>query len=281
MNYIVSILKQYKTSLLLIYFYVFVVQLIFLAEPYVLGKMIDGLLVKEYFWLTVFVVLLLAGNIFTYKRMVFDTKVYTKIYNDLVFNYLDHDKDSDASAKSARTDMANNIINFLENDIAYYIMSVMTAVGSLCFVFAQHVTTGFIVAGCIIPVLFIVKFFYKKIAQGTRVFNTLYEQKMTVMNSNDRSLIHGFFKKRSKIIISQSTIQGKNWTSLQSARGVFLIIALVAFTHNATGLTQGEAVSMYSYIFQFLISLMSIPIGMETFTRMRDVIGRIKAPLSN
>ena len=129
MNYIINVIKQYKASLLLIYFYVFAVQLLFLAEPYVLGKMIDGLLVKNYNWTIVFVLVLFAGNVFTYKRMVFDTKVYTKIYNDLVFNYLDHDTDSDTSVKNARTEMANNIINFLENDIAYYIMSVITEIG--------------------------------------------------------------------------------------------------------------------------------------------------------
>ena len=57
---------------------------------------------------------------------------------------------------------------------------------------------------------------------------------------------------------------------------MFLIIALIAFTHS-TKITQGQAVSMYSYINQFLISLMSIPVGVETFTRIgvsitRDII---------
>lgn len=281
MNYIVAIIKQYKTSLLLIYFYVFVVQLIFLAEPYVLGKTIDGLLVKDYTWLCLFIGLLLAENLFTYKRMVFDTKIYTQMYNQLVFAYLDHNKDSDTSTKMARTDMAHSIINFLENDVAYYIMSVISAVGSLCFIFAQHVPTGFVAAGCILPVLLIVRHFYKKIAQGTRIGNSHYEQKMEIMNSNNESLIHTFFKRRRRIIISESTLQGKNWTALQTTRGFFLIVALVIFTHNSIGLTQGQAVSMYSYIFQFLISLMSIPVGMETFTRMKDIINRIKTPLSN
>ena len=100
-----------------------------------------------------------------------------------------------------------------------------------------------------------------------------------IMNSNDRGLIHTFFLRRRRVIIAQSTIQGKNWTSLQMTRGFFLIGALVVFTHDAVGLTQGQAVSMYGYIFQFLISLMSIPVGMETFTRMRDVISRIKTSM--
>jgi hypothetical protein len=281
MNYIISVIKEFKNSLLLIYFYVFVVQLVFLAEPYVLGKTIDGLLVKDYNWLIAFIGLILAGNLFTYKQMVFDTKVYTQIYNKLIFAYLDHDKDSSTSTKIARTDMANNIVNFLEGDISYYIMSIISATGSLCFIFAQNTTAGFIAAACILPVIFIVRSFYKKIAQGTRVSNSLYEQKASAMHSGDINMIHTFFLRRRRVIIAQSTIQGKNWTSLQMSRGFFLIMALVVFTHDSIGLTQGQAVSMYSYIFQFLISLMSIPVGMETFTRMKDVISRIKTPLQN
>lgn len=276
MNYIIRILKENKNSLLLVYFYVFIVQLIFLAEPYVLGKTIDGLLINDYTWLIIFFVLMILGNLFTYKRMVFDSKIYTKIYNQIIFTYLDHDKNSDTSTKNARTDLAFSIINFLEHDIAYYIMSIISAVGSLCFIYAQNLLAGIISSLCIIPVLLIVKFFYKKIEQGTIVGNTHYEQKMGIMNTNDIGLIQTFFKRRAKIVISQSTTQGKNWTSLQTTRSIFLILGLVVFTHNSIGLTQGQAVSMYSYIFQFLISLMSIPIGMETFTRMKDVINRIK-----
>ena len=44
MKYIYNIAKEYKYSLLLIYLYMFIAQLLCLLEPYVLGKMIDGLI---------------------------------------------------------------------------------------------------------------------------------------------------------------------------------------------------------------------------------------------
>ena len=55
MKYIYNIAKEYKYELILIYFYMFVAQFLFLLEPYVLGKMIDGLLKKEYFWTYFFI----------------------------------------------------------------------------------------------------------------------------------------------------------------------------------------------------------------------------------
>jgi len=275
MKYILSIAKEYKYQLLLIYFYMFVAQFLFLLEPYVLGKMIDGLIEKQYFWLFCFLGIAIFENIFIYRRMIYDTKIYTTIYNNLVLKYLKRDTDSDPSTRIARTELSNNIINFLESDVHYYIYAVLSVIGTLFFIFLQNPLTGFIVLSCILPICVIVYIFYKKIAQCTEVGNNHYEQKIQILSENKEENVETFFKRRRKILIYGSTLQGKNWTSLNATKNLFLIISLIAFTHTMK-ITQGQAVSMYSYIHQFLISLMSIPIGVETFTRMRDVINRIK-----
>jgi len=275
MKYILSVAKEYKYQLLLIYFYMFVAQLLFLLEPYVLGKMIDGLIKKEYFWLSCFLVIALFENIFIYRRMIYDTKVYTTIYNDIVLKYLKRDKSSDPSTRIARTEMSNNIINFLENDVHYYIYAILSVIGTLFFIFLQNPITGFVVLTCVLPICVIVYIFYKKIAQFTQIAHNQYEKKVDILSENDENRVESFFKRRRKVLIYGSTLQGKNWTSLNVTKTTFLVAALIVFTSNIK-ITQGDAVSMYAYINQFLISLMSIPVGVETFTRMKDVINRIK-----
>ena len=275
MKYILSIFKEYKYQLLLIYFYLFVAQSLILLEPYVLGKMIDGLLNKQYMWMFTFLGIVLIENILIFRRMVYDTKIYTKIYNNIVLKYLKREKDSNHSSKIARTELSNNIINFLESDVHFYIYAILTLIGSLAFIFMNSVITGLIVVAAIAPICTIVYFLYKKIAQSTRITHDHYERKIEILSDNDDDKVETFFKRRRKILIYGSTLQGKNWTALNSIKSVFLVIALVVFTHNST-ISQGETVSMYAYINQFLISLMSIPISIETFTRMKDVIGRIK-----
>jgi hypothetical protein len=275
MNYIYGILKENKYSLILIYFYMLLAQLLYLVEPYILGKAIDGLIKKEYYWLWCFLIIELLANVFMYKRMVFDTKVYTKIYNDIVLNYLKNDNKSDTSTKVARTEMANNLINFFEHDMHYYIMAIVTISGSLFFIFLENINTGFVVLTCVIPISLIVYRFYNKIAQSTRVANTQFEQKFAIIDTNDENRIDTFFKRRKRILISGSTIQGKNWASLNVTKTIFLISALIIFTSYNSNLTQGDAIAMYAYINQFLISLMSIPIGVEIFTRIKDVTKRI------
>lgn len=275
MKYILTIFKEHKYQLLLIYFYLFVAQSLILLEPYVLGKMIDGLLNKQYMWMFTFLGIVLIENILIFRRMVYDTKIYTKIYNNIVLKYLKREKDSNHSSRIARTELSNNIINFLESDVHFYIYAILTVIGSLAFIFMNSVITGLIVIASIAPICTIVYFLYKKIAQSTRITHDHYEQKIEILSDNDDVKVETFFKRRRKILIYGSTLQGKNWTALNSIKSIFLVIALVVFTHNSK-ISQGETVSMYAYINQFLISLMSIPISIETFTRMKDVIGRIK-----
>lgn len=275
MKYIISIASKYKLELLMIYGYMVIAQLLFLVEPYVLGKMIDGLIRKKYEWTLAFTGIILFENIFIYRRMVLDTKIYTKIYNDIVLRYLKRDNSSDPSTRIARTEMSNNIINFLENDVHYYIYAILSVIGTLFFIFLQNPLTGFVVLSCVLPICVIVYLFYKKIAQCTQVGHDHYEQKIQILSDNKEEVVETFFKRRRKILIYGSTIQGKNWTSLNSVKSLFLVISLIVLTSQTT-ITQGQAVSVYSYINQFLISLMSIPIGVETFTRMKDVINRIK-----
>ena len=92
MKYIYSIIKDYRGPLLLIYLYIFTAQILFLFEPYIIGKAIDGLLHHDYMWLWCFLGVELIANGFIYKRMIYDTKVYIRIYNDIVHKYLNNDK---------------------------------------------------------------------------------------------------------------------------------------------------------------------------------------------
>jgi len=131
MNKIIEIFKQFKYKLLLIYFFMFVSQVIFLLEPYYLGKTIDGLIKNEYDNLFILITIYLAASSFVFKRMIYDTKVYTEIYNYITLNYLKNNPDETASKKVARADMGNEVVNVLEGYVDYYINTIITIIGSL------------------------------------------------------------------------------------------------------------------------------------------------------
>lgn len=275
MKYIVEIFKKNKWKLLLIYTYILAGQILFLLEPYFLGKAIDGLLVHDYTYLFALLGAHLGENLFMYKRMVYDIRVYTQIYNDIVKSYLEKDKVSDTSTKVARTEMLHVVIDFIEHHLHFYISSVITIIGSLYFIFIQHAITGWIMIFCLPFLVIIVWIFYDKIKQSMNIGNSHYEQKFSIMDSGKEDLIDTFYKRRRKIIINQSTIHAKHWFSINGTKTIFLMVALAVFTNDNIGLSHGTAISIYTYINQFLISLMSLPVFVEVYTRIKDVMKRI------
>ena len=224
MEYIYEIIKKNKGPLILIYFYIFMAQLLFLAEPYVLGKAIDGLLSKDHLWLLAFLGIEILANAFMYKRMLYDTKVFIKIYNQIVYEYLEFDKNSDLSSRIARTDIAHSIVNFLESDLHYYVMTSISIVGSLFFIFNQHPQTGFVVIFCTIPMAFIARKFYWLIAKSTRIGHDHYEQRVSAMESGNENTIKTFYERRKRVLVHSSTIQGRNWASINTTKTIFLTI---------------------------------------------------------
>jgi hypothetical protein len=275
MKYILTILKRNKWKLFLIYFYIFAAQLLVIFEPFILGKAIDGLLQKNYFFLIILFVIFAIENVFMYRRMVYDTKVYTEIYNDIVLEYLKRDEESDVSTKVARSELMFNVIHFIEHDFHYYIAAFMSLIGSFYFVFIQNDLTSYVMFICIPLIVLITRKFYKKIEQSTKIRNSHFEQKFKTVETGDFSLIGSFFNRRKKLVVAQSTIFAKNWVSLNLTKCFMLTACLVIFTIFHDEMTHGQTISIYAYINQFLNSLMVIPIAVENYTRIRDIIKRI------
>ena len=52
-------------------------------------------------------------------------------------------------------------------------------------------------------------------------------------------------------------------------------MAIVLLVKTSESLTIGGVITTYSYIHGFLISLMSIPVGIEMYSRISDILKRL------
>jgi ABC-type multidrug transport system fused ATPase/permease subunit len=273
MKKIYNIFKEYKYKLLLIYFFMFLTELSIIIQPYLLGKSIDGLLGGTWLWIILLFISYFISNLFNYKRMVYDTKVYTQIYNDIVLRFLKINNDPD-SVKVARTDMAHDIVGVLEGYVHYYIATIITIFGSIGFIYITNWKVGLLVTLALIFIIFAVLVFYKKIRQGINVRNNHYENKVTaIQNGYDTSI--SFFNRRRKLEIFESTLQGKNWFFVGMIKSIFLVFSIILLITTSNSITTGSVVTIYSYVNNFLISLMSIPVVFEMYSRLANIIKRI------
>jgi len=272
-NKIYEIFKKYKYKLTLIYFFMFMTELSILSQPFLLGKSIDGLFNGTWMWFIFLTISYLSSVFFNYKRMVFDTKVYTKIYNDIIFKFLKKPK-VEISTKVARIDMANHIVYVLEGYVHYYIATFVTVVGSIIFIYSENLTLGIFVSIAFIFIMISVLLFYKKIRQSIDVRNNHDENKINAINLGyDYSV--SFFNRKRKLDIYESTIQGKNWFWVRFITNLFSLISTVILVKTATNIKVGNIISTYSYINNFLVSLLSVPVAFEMYSRLNNIIKRI------
>ena len=273
MKKFIVIFKQYKLQLTWIYLFMLLTELSILSTPFLLGKSIDGLISGSWCWLVLLGISYFLSNFFNYKRMVYDTKVYTTIYTDIALTYLKKD-DVDVSTKIARTDMAHEIVNVLEGYVHYYIATIVTIIGSLIFIYSENWQVGILVSFAVVFITSTVFVLYKKIKQGITIANNHYEKKAKSIEAGFASS-ESFFNRRRKIEIGQSTIQGKNWFLINSVKYVFLIFSIVLLVTTTKDITIGSVVTVYSYVNNFLISLLSAPVAIEMFLRISDVLKRL------
>jgi ABC-type multidrug transport system fused ATPase/permease subunit len=273
MNKLIAIFKQYKTQLTWIYVFMLLTELSILSTPFLLGKSIDGLIVGNWYWMVLLGLSYFISNFFNYKRMVYDTKVYTAIYNNIALKFLKKD-DVDVSTKIARTDMAHEIVNVLEGYVHYYIATIVTIIGSLIFIFSENWQVGILVSTSIIFIVSSVFILYKKIKQGINISNNHYEKKAKSIECGYTSS-ESFFNRRRKIEICQSTIQGKNWFLINGIKYVFLILSIILLITTTKDITIGSVITVYSYVNNFLIALLSAPVAIEMFLRISDVLKRL------
>ena len=273
MNKIILIFKQYKYQLSWIYLFMLLTELSTLSTPFLLGKSIDGLINGSYFWMILLGVSYFLSNFFNYKRMVYDTKVYTSIYNNIALTFLKRNN-VDVSIKIARTDMAHEIVHVLEGYVHYYIATIVTIIGSLIFIYSENWRVGILVSTATIFIVGAVFVLYKKIKQAILVRNNHYETKLKSIENGYQSSV-SFFNRRRKIEICESTIQGKNWFLVNSIKYVFLLFSIILLVTTTKNITIGSVVTVYSYVNNFLMSLLSAPVAIEMFLRISDILKRL------
>lgn len=273
MNKIYQIFKQYKYKLSIIYLFMLLTELAIITQPYLLGKSIDGLINGTWLWVFILFISFGISNFFHYKRMVYDTKVYKKIYNDIVIKFLKKSK-HDHSIKIARTDMANDVVHVLEGYVHYYISTIITIVGSIGFIYITNWKVGLLVTIALVFITISVLIYYKKIRQSINVRNNHYENKVKSIQNGYLTSV-SFFNRLSKVEIIESTLQGKNWFSVGMIKSVFLVLSIMLLILTTENITAGGVITIYSYVNNFLISLMSIPIAFEMYSRMNNILKRI------
>lgn len=276
MKKIYEIFKGHSWRIILVYLMCFTADTLWAFEPYILGKMIDGIISKSYNWVYVFILINLAFIGIGYFRRVFDTKVFSKMYNALVFDFVERHVDkTDSSTMVARIDLSKTLIDFLENAIPHFISVVYAVLGSLVAIYLLNSISALIVVLVMIPTVFAMRYFYFKSKKMTNVNNGNFEQNVHKIETKDILCIKDYYTRRRRILIMSSTLNAKNSLASDSLALIFVIISIIYYI-SSSHCTVGEVMGFYGYVNRFVYSLGAIPYFIWTWNQVKNVTERLK-----
>lgn len=247
-----------------------------LMFPLFIGIAIDGLLNEKLYglyWLGAIGV----ATVFTgAARRFYDTRIYSKIYAKVSAEIVaqEHDRHSDVSAITARTNMATEFVEFLENSFPEIINSAIALIGTLVMIYFLQLKSFF---ACLVATAVIVLIYA---ATSWRTFrlnkgaNDEFERRVDVVKNNDPKEISSHFQKVIRWNIRLSDLE----TFTFSASWIVMIVVLL-FSVWATvqdGVTsQGKVLAILMYVFGYIESVIVMPLFYQQIVRLREIAIRL------
>lgn len=252
--------------------------LIIISDPYVIGKCIDGLSKKNFFW---FAVLIAINVIFWLSRTANkfgDTRIYSHIVEDESCNYYARmiKADADCSLISARLDLVDDIPNFLEIDFFDILNMVGGIAVSLFFLYCNSTLLVFSLAA--VSIIFIPAATYrfqKETVKNNRKYKDLDEERMKVIESRNKEVYGKYIRNILGIGISNSDLDTKIFFVAYFLQMILLFSSIISITHTGN-FTSGLLFSTVTYVEMLNGYVSDINENLILLHNLKETITRLK-----
>ena len=248
-----------------------------LMFPLVMGIAIDGMLQQRYFGLCLLgglgAVAVLVGAL----RRFYDTRVYSKIYARVAEQIVaqEHHRQTEVSAIAARTNMATEFVEFLENSLPEIINAVIGLVGALLMIYFLQFDSFFACLAATVVIVIIYAATSGRTLRLNQGANDESERSVDVIGRNDRQEVSSHFRQVMRWNIRLSDLE----TATFSLSWI-VMIAVVLYSIWATvdsGITaQGKVLAIVMYVFSYIESVIVMPLFYQQAVRLREIAVRLK-----
>lgn len=248
-----------------------------LMFPLVIGIAIDGLLQQVYdglYLLGLIGGLMIASGA---ARRFYDTRLYAGIYTRAAEQIVTQERDRKASVSviSARTSMAKELVEFLENSFPAIIDCVIGLAGTLIMVWLlqTHVFVACLTATGIIVTIYAVT--SNRTLSLNKGANDESEKSVEVISDGMVPDISSHFGRLMRWNIRLSDLETVTFSLSWLIMLAVLLFSVVATIQ--TGVTaQGKVLSILMYVFGYIESVIALPLFYQQFVRLREISGRLE-----
>ncbi|WP_420615746.1 ABC transporter six-transmembrane domain-containing protein [Candidatus Palauibacter sp.] len=241
--------------------------------PLFIGRAIDSVLADSTRGLYEFGALALATMLIAIVRRLVDSRAYAKIYVGLGEEMVGGDEESDTSTRTARLAMLREIVEFFENSLPALVNSLIGLAGTVLILWLLNVP---VFLGCLVVAVATVTLYALTGRLTTRYnegFNDQYERQVDAVHSGDPRRLREHLRAMMRWNIRLSDLEaanfGINWVFMTG-----LLVFAVAAAAEQT-LEYGAVFAIVMYVFQFVESMLGIPLYYQQWLRLREISGRL------
>lgn len=256
-----------------------IVETILLASlPLLVGWSIDGLLTDNW---TAFQGLLGAMGallLIAVTRRLYDTRVYGTMRVALGRSVVAKANGGPVSKTTARLDMSRELVDFLENEAPMVLTAFIHLILSVIVLFSFHSLLAFAAISAAIASLSVYgiasRYFYR--VNGD--LNAQTEKQVQVLERGVAQALHthlfALWHHEVKLSDAEAIVYGLIFAVLMLMLGFNLWFSTTQF-----GASTGQIFSIVTYSYEFMESAVTVPIVLQSLTRVSEITVRINGSL--
>ena len=276
-NFLRKLMVRHKYQLLVTYTLFSLEMTGSLLRFYFFGEAINDLIKGSFRGLIVLAAVQLICMAVGTLRHIFDTRTYTAIYTSLVTNFLRRGyQRSDLSKLSARSTLARDIVDFLEQDLVYVIEAAYNVVGSLIILFFYDKSIVAICLLVLVPVSIVSRKYGRKMNELNRLKNDELEKQVDIINTGDPHQIRRHYAALRNWQIRISNKEAWNFSFMELMVLLIIVVSLLmSRNHHPEAMLAGNLFGIFSYILKFASGLDTIPYTIQRISGLDDIARRL------
>ena len=270
-------LKDKSFPIAFTYFLSFLENLFELAYPWAIGIAINGLIADQSSSIWPLVLIWLAHIGVGAFRQLYDTRLFSRLNARMAQKTVRDQTNEGAkvSEVSARVEMIEELIEFLEDDMPILMAAIVGLAGSLIFLTHYNFGSGLVMLALMIPVLAINTVTGVKAYRNNIALNTEWEKQVEVISDHRPRRWRVHFGRMAMWRIRLSDLDAASWSFAQ----LFILVAIIVVIFRAAsgeGVLVGDVFAILAYALRIEQNLDHVPAFVQQVGRLIDIRRRIK-----
>lgn len=271
-----TIFSEYRGGISLTYGLTAVENLFDLLYPFAIGLAINGLLTQQWLMTAPLPLIWLAHTGSGYLRQRFDTRLFTRIYTQIASSTVLQQRQAQESVSgiAARTDMVEELVEFLESDVPAILLALFAVIGGAAMLFVYDAVAGLLMSLLIPLAAWVYLRFGVRAFRMEEHFNDRSEREVDLIAHAGAAMLRRHFRNLSRWRVRISDAEARAWSSIELVAMLLFGAVLVRLT-SIDGLMAGDIFAAVAYCVRMLDALDTVPDRVAQSSRLLENLRRL------